>query len=136
MLKPSLQLKLGQQLTMTPQLHLSIRLLQLQRRFEHRELRGGGGSVPDSFCNQLKDKMFCSKSRAASKPERLTQVHLTDLGVGKDFFRSAGGNYRPLVDDIRPRAYPERLTDIMVSDQYADAALGELADDALNVQDR
>ena len=29
MLKPSLQLKLGQQLTMTPQLQQAIRLLQL-----------------------------------------------------------------------------------------------------------
>src|SRR5215813_15564160 len=91
-------------------------------------------AVPDY--NQLKDKMFCSKSRAASKPERLTQVHLTDLGVGKDFFRSAGGDYSPLVDDVRPRAHSQRLADIMVSDQYADAALGELADDALDVQDR
>src|SRR5215471_15814220 len=93
-------------------------------------------AVPDSVCNQLKDIVFCAKSRAASKPERLTQVHLTDLGVGKDFFRSAGGNYRALVDDVRPRAHAQRLADIMVSDQYADAALGELADDALDVQDR
>src|SRR5215469_10960772 len=85
-------------------------------------------------CNQLKNRAFLTLSPGASKPERLTQVHLTDLGVGKDFFRSAGGDHRPLIDDVRPRAYPQGLADIMVSDQHADATLGELTDDALNVE--
>jgi len=46
-------------------------------------------AVPDSFCNRLKDNVFRFNSPGASQPERLAQVHLTDLGVGKDFFRSA-----------------------------------------------
>src|SRR6516165_417621 len=96
---------------------------------------GGVRAVPDALCNQLKNKVFVSFSPGASKPERLAQVHLTDLGVGKDFFRSAGGDHRPLVDDVCPRAHPKGLADIMVSDQHADAALGELADDALDVED-
>src|SRR6516225_5393003 len=97
---------------------------------------GGVRAVPDALCNQLKNKVFGSCSPGASKPERLAQVHLTDLGVGKDFFGSAGGDDGALVDDICPRADPERLADIMVSDQHADAALGKLADDALDVEDR
>src|SRR6516165_5601360 len=94
---------------------------------------GGVRAVPDALCNQLKDKVFSSSSPGASKPERLAQVHLTDLGVGKDFFRSAGSDHRPLVHDVSPRAHSEGLADIMVSDQHTDATLGELADDALDV---
>src|SRR4029077_13153192 len=60
----------------------------------------------------------------------------TDLGVGKDFFRSARGDDRTLVDDVSPGAHPQGFADIMVSDQHTNAALGELADDALDVEDR
>jgi hypothetical protein len=99
--------------------------LQLQRGFEHGELAERlVAAVPASLCNQLKNKVLGFRAPVASKPERLAQVHLTDLGVGKDFFRSAGGDHRTLVDDVGPGAYPERFTDIMVSDQHADAALG------------
>src|ERR1043166_5592487 len=79
---------------------------------------------------------FNSSPPGALQPERLTQVHLTDLGVGKDFFRSAGGDYRALVDDVGPCAYPQGFAHIMVSDQHADATLGKLADDALNIEHR
>src|ERR1700728_12165 len=72
----------------------------------------------------------------ASEPERLAQVHLTDLGVGKDFFGGSGRDYRALVDDIRPPADPERFAHVMVSNEHADAAVRELADDALDIQDR
>src|SRR2546421_4800446 len=71
-----------------------------------------------------------------SHPERLTQVHLTDLGVGKDFLRTAGCDYAALIDDVGAGADPEGLADIMVSDEHADAAGGELADDALGIEHR
>src|SRR6516165_12800769 len=93
-------------------------------------------AVPDALCNRLKNRVFVSFCPGASKPERLTQVHLTDLGVGKDFFRSARGDHRTLVDDVCPGADPQRFAHIMVSDQDPDTALRELADDALDVEYR
>src|SRR2546422_2089967 len=69
-----------------------------------------------------------------SQPERLAQVHLTDLGVGKDFFSTPGSNDRALIDDVGAGADAQGLAHIMVSDQDADAAVRQLADDALDVQ--
>src|SRR5690348_4228065 len=71
----------------------------------------------------------------ASEAKRLTQVHLTHLGVGKDFFRRTGCNYRPLVHDVRAAANAQSLTDIVVGNQHSDVAGGELPDDSLDVQD-
>ena len=49
------------------------------------------------------------------------------MGVGKDFFRSAGGDYGALIDDVRPGANAQGLAHIMVSDEHPDTALRELA---------
>src|SRR6266436_9384826 len=91
-------------------------------------------ALPDSFRSYLKNKVFGFSVREHSQPERLTQVHLTDLGVGKDFFRTPGRNDRALIDDVGPGADPEGLAHIMVSDQDPDAAMRQLADDALDIQ--
>src|SRR3954470_22141227 len=71
----------------------------------------------------------------ASKAKRLTQVHLTDLGVGKDFFRSSRGYDLPLVNDISAIAHAQRFSNLVVGDEHADPTVGELADDALDVED-
>src|ERR1700682_2906770 len=91
-------------------------------------------ALPDSFRSYLKNKVFSFRCPRLSQPERLAQVHLTDLGVGKDFFRSPGCNDRALIDDVGPGADPEGLAYIMVSDQDPDAAMGQLAGDALGIQ--
>src|ERR1700674_4116051 len=91
-------------------------------------------ALPDSFRSYLKNKVLASTVQDCSQPERLAQVHLTDLGVGKDFFRTTGCNDRALIDDVGPGADPEGLAYIMVSDQDPDAAMGQLADDALDIQ--
>src|SRR5882762_6703444 len=91
-------------------------------------------ALPDSFRSYLKNKVFGFCCREHSQPERLAQVHLTDLGVGKDFFRTPGCNDRALIDDVGPGADPEGLAHIMVSDQDPDAAMRQLADDALDIQ--
>src|SRR6267143_4047841 len=91
-------------------------------------------ALPDSFRSYLKNKVFGFCCREHSQPERLAQVHLTDLGVGKDFFRTPGCNDRALIDDVGPGADSEGLAHIMVSDQDADAAMRQLADNALDIQ--
>src|SRR4029077_7256078 len=93
-------------------------------------------ALPDSFRSYLKNKVFGFSVREHSQPERLAQVHLTDLGVGKDFFRTPGRDHRALIDDIGAAADPEGFTNIMVSDEHPDAALRQLANDALDVQHR
>src|SRR5580658_3393313 len=93
-------------------------------------------ALPISFRNYLKKNVFVFNRPERSKSEGLTQVHLTDLGVGKDFFRRPRGDHGTLVDDVSAATDPERLADIMVSDQHPDTALGEFADDALDIQHR
>src|SRR5690348_17383838 len=74
----------------------------------------------------------CRRLPASSlQLERLTQVHLTHLGVGKDFFRTSLSDHGALIDDVRPAADPQGLAHVVVRNQHADAAAGELADDAL-----
>ena len=81
-------------------------------------------ALPISSRNYLKTKVLSLLSPAKrSEPERLTQVHLTDLGVGKDFFRSPGGDDGALIDDVGAAADPQGFAHIMVSDEHADAAL-------------
>src|SRR5450759_3083919 len=75
-------------------------------------------------------------ARGSSQAERLAQVHLTHLGVGKDFFRRSGGDHSPLIYNICPAADAESFPYIVVGDEHADVAAGELADDALNVEHR
>src|SRR5438034_266697 len=71
---------------------------------------------------------LASSNPERSQPERLAQVHLTDLGVGKDFFGTPGSNDRALIDDVGPGAHAQGLAHIMVSDQDADAAVRQLAE--------
>src|SRR5579863_9949103 len=70
-----------------------------------------------------------------SETERLAQVHLTNLGVGKDFFRSSRSDDGPLVDDVGAAADAKRLPDVVIGDQYADVPAGQITNDALDVRD-
>src|ERR1700722_9715429 len=75
-------------------------------------------------------------AKQSSQAERLAQVHLTHLGVGKDFFRSSGGDHSSLIYNVCAAANPESLAYIMVGDEHADVAACQLADDELNVEHR
>src|ERR1700678_4667283 len=46
--------------------------------------------------------------------EILTQVHLTNLWVGKNLIRRSGGEHGALADNVRALADSERLSDIMI----------------------
>src|SRR5262245_4576839 len=82
----------------------------------------------------LKFLEFRLRRAEGSQAERLAQVHLTDLGVGKDFFRSSRRYDLPLVDYISAITDPECFTDLVVGDEHPDPATRELADDALDVE--
>ena len=56
--------------------------------------------------------------------EVLTQVHLTDLSVGKNLIRRSGSQHRSLAHDVRTLADAEGLPHIMVGNQHADALIG------------
>src|SRR2546429_3963811 len=62
------------------------------------------------------------------RPPRSTLFPYTTL------FRSR--NDRALIDDVGPGAHAQGFAHIMVSDQDADAAVRQLADDALDIEDR
>src|SRR5271155_3068298 len=68
--------------------------------------------------------------------EILTQVHLTDLRVGKNLIRRTGREHRPLTDDVRPAADSQGLADIMIGNEDADALVGQVLDYPLDIGDR
>ena len=71
-----------------------------------------------------------------SESEILPQVDLAHVWICKDLVRGSGRQHGALVDDIGPAANPERFPDVMVRDQHADAAVGEVPGDALDVVHR
>src|SRR5687768_2411802 len=71
-----------------------------------------------------------------SEPEILPQVDLAHVGICKDLVRGSGGQHGALVDDVRAAANPECFPHVMVRDQHADASVGEVAGDALDVVHR
>src|SRR3984957_13268731 len=75
-------------------------------------------------------------AKQSSQAERLTQVHLTHLGVGKDFFRRSGRDHSSLIYNVCAAANAESLAYIMVGDEHADVAARQLPDDALDVEHR
>src|SRR5580765_3682160 len=66
--------------------------------------------------------------------EILTEVHLANLAVGEDRFRRTGRDDFTLVEYIGALADAQCLADIVIRDEHADVACGELADDALDVK--
>src|SRR6202034_3260114 len=68
--------------------------------------------------------------------EILTQVHLTDLRVGKNLFRRTRRKHGALADDIRAAADAERLPDIMIGNQHPDAFVRQVLDYALDIAHR
>src|SRR6185312_2599761 len=72
----------------------------------------------------------------ALKSEFLAKVKAAYIRIVDDLFRTALRQYLPSIDDIGAVGQPQRFAHIVVSDQHADAAIGEVADQVLNVADR
>ena len=64
----------------------------------------------------------------ALKAEFLAKVKAAYIRIVDDFFRTALGQYLPGIDDIGAVGQAKRFPHIVVGDQDADAAVGEVAD--------
>src|SRR5580692_8890210 len=65
--------------------------------------------------------------------EILTQVHLTNLRVGKNLIRRSGGEHRPLADDVGATANAQCFPDIMIGYEHADALVRQVLDYPLDI---
>src|SRR4051794_23779301 len=72
----------------------------------------------------------------ALKSEFLAKVKAAYIRIVDDFFRTALGQDLPSIDDIGAVGQPQRFAHIVVGDQDADAAVGEVPDQILDVADR
>src|SRR5882724_4749460 len=72
----------------------------------------------------------------ALKSEFLAKVKTAYIRIVDDFFRTSLGQDLPGINDIGPIGQAERFAHIVVGDQDADAPVGEVADQILNVADR
>ena len=68
--------------------------------------------------------------------ELLAQIDLSGLGVVGQLGGGAGGEDPPVVEDVGAVGDGERLPDVVVGDQHADAALLQPGHDLLDVPDR
>src|ERR1700733_5706368 len=65
--------------------------------------------------------------------EILTQVHLTDLRVGKNLIRRSGSEHRALTDQVGAAADTQGLPDIMIGNQHAYPLVGQVLDYPLDI---
>src|SRR5207302_10726469 len=70
------------------------------------------------------------------KPEFLAKVKAANIRVVDDLVRVAFRQDLPGIDNIGAIGQAQRFSHIVVGDQDADAAIGEMADEVLNVADR
>ena len=64
------------------------------------------------------------------------EIDRAHIRIGEDLLGCPLGQHGALVDDVGPAADAKGLADIVVGDQDADIAFGELRDDALDVDHR
>src|SRR6201995_4373190 len=68
--------------------------------------------------------------------EVLSQVHLTDLRVGKNLIRRTLCQHGPLTYYVGTAANSQRFAHIMVGDEHADALIRQVFDYPLDICDR
>src|SRR3954471_18593772 len=71
----------------------------------------------------------------SEKAEILAEVEAPDLLVRDDLVRPAFGQNAPGMDDVGAVGEGQRLAHVVVRDQHADAALGQVPDEVLDVAD-
>src|SRR5262252_3593156 len=82
------------------------------------------------------DGVFRSVIRKKLHPEFLAEVEPADVRVVDDVLGPALHQHLARIDDVGPVGEAERLAHIVVGDQHADAALGQVAHQRLDVADR
>src|SRR5471032_1601178 len=85
------------------------------------------------------DRRTCSEAfmirKLRSHAEVLAEIHATDVGVLDDLGGRPFGQHPAFADDVRAVADAQRLANVVVGDQHADAARLQEADDALDLDD-
>ena len=74
-----------------------------------------------------------TRAKIALEAEFLAKVKAAYIRIVDDFFRTALGQDLPGIDDIGTVGQAERFAHIVIGDQDADAAIGEVADEILDV---
>src|SRR5882672_9452595 len=107
-----------------------LRKLELERLLHCCPWRG------PSFIRILSNAMLRSGQVRASpsKSKVLTEIDFPDVLIINNLARGARGEHPAFVDDVRAVADAERLADIVVGDEDADATLLQEADDLLDVE--
>src|SRR3569623_150821 len=72
----------------------------------------------------------------ASQREALAEIQPPDILVGDEVLRRSGEQHAAVIDDVAAVDDVERLADVMVGDQHADAALLQFDDEVAKVGDR
>src|SRR5579872_6583578 len=94
-------------------------------------------TIPGGFFASPKSRITKTGGREArSEPEFLAEIKPSDIGIADDLVRGALGENFPRIDDVGAVGEAERLADIVIGDQDADAAIGEVPDEILDVADR
>ena len=75
-------------------------------------------------------------TKFASEFELLSEIHLSNVLILENLFGGPCSNKAAIAKDVGMPADAESLSDIMVSYQYTDATLAQVANDALNIKYR
>src|SRR6185369_17288353 len=97
---------------------------------------GPGAPEIPKLVQYLIAKPHAPMAPRALKPEFLAKVKTAYIRIVDNFFRTALGQDLPGIDDIGAVGQPQRFAHIVVGDQDADTAVGEVADQVLDVADR
>src|SRR5262245_60100008 len=65
----------------------------------------------------------------------MAQIDAADILVCCEKRRSSAAEYHSVVHDVCPVRNAQRFTDVVISDQHADAALLQMKNDLLNIAD-
>src|SRR4029453_3902755 len=94
-------------------------------------------SWSDSCLNESKaDVHGLTNKKKTLEAEFLAKVKTPDVRIIADSVRIALRQYFPGIDGVGSGGQSQRFPDIVVGNQHADAAIGEMADQILNVPDR
>src|SRR6185369_9566536 len=97
---------------------------------------GPGAPEIPKLVQYLIAKPHAPMAPRALKPEFLAKVKAAYIRIVDDLFRTALSQDLPGIDDIGAVGQPQRFAHIVVGDQDADTAVGEVADQVLDVADR
>ena len=70
------------------------------------------------------------------QPETFSQIDAANIRIGSQFRWRTRGKNLPIVNDVGPICYRERIPHVVVGDQNADARGAQIRNNFLNIHDR